>query len=796
MSLLAAWIVFPLVLVACSLGSGLIVEAVAGRRLPLELLLAVGLLGFVVLADVATAFGRGAEIVSWIVVASSLAALVLRRRSIARPFDRAVWSGAILGALVLAAPFVATGQATFGAYGTLGDTSIQMLGAEVLPRIGRTTAGLGDSTVTATLRGYFAGAGYPAGPQAALGIANRTAGGDIFGTYAAFVVALGACTGLAVGAMCRAAGLRPLVLGAAVFAAVQAPLATAYVWQGSIKEVATMAAVAASSAAVGWWLTQLRTGGAPLRAGTVPAVAGASVVSASSAGAAPWVLVIGVFAVGGALVAARSRAVTMRAAGRSAAWGIALFAVLSVPTFIVLRRLVEVASGVLTSGAELGNLYRPLPWWQALTAWPVADYRDTPVGTVETVTIAMAVAIGALAALGVGVAARRGSYALVAWIASSLVAWFVIARAGSPWSDAKVMAIAAPAIFGSACIGASAFRGRARALGVVVLLIPIGATLWSNAHTYRGFGVAPVERLDELRSIDAFVDGRGAVLVPGFEEFAKVALVHSDPEVLGDPWRARTVVAADGRPAGAFTKTTQVDTLDPAAVSAFPWVLVRRGPDTSWPSGYEIARATRHYLLFRRASATAPGTRLQPTPGPDGLASAGIRCTNLRPGRVALVRPPASAGVTTTWTPRPASWLLHPAPDSYLMDTRGVGHISGEIGVPRPGRYEVWVEGSFNRPIDVSVNGVATSGVRATRNASPAAEPAGVVTLRGRTARVRLARRGGPLAPGGSNSAAGSAQVLGRVWLQLAGTPRVETATRASCDEVASDWTRGPAAGP
>ena len=43
MSLLLAWIVFPLVLVALSLGCGLLVERAAGLTLPGALLLPLGL---------------------------------------------------------------------------------------------------------------------------------------------------------------------------------------------------------------------------------------------------------------------------------------------------------------------------------------------------------------------------------------------------------------------------------------------------------------------------------------------------------------------------------------------------------------------------------------------------------------------------------------------------------------------------------------------------------------------------------------------------------------------------------
>jgi hypothetical protein len=62
MTLAVAWIVFPLVLAAVTLGCGLALEAVAGTRLPFALLLPAGLAAAVVVMCLATLTDATAEL--------------------------------------------------------------------------------------------------------------------------------------------------------------------------------------------------------------------------------------------------------------------------------------------------------------------------------------------------------------------------------------------------------------------------------------------------------------------------------------------------------------------------------------------------------------------------------------------------------------------------------------------------------------------------------------------------------------------------------------------------------------
>ena len=122
-TLLAPWIGFPLVLLALSLGCGLVVERGAGMRLPGALVLPVGFAAVVVSSLIVTMHGATAELAAPAVVAMAVAGFVLARK---RPRPAVDWwaLAAACGVFaVYAAPVVLSGEATFPGYIKLDDDS-------------------------------------------------------------------------------------------------------------------------------------------------------------------------------------------------------------------------------------------------------------------------------------------------------------------------------------------------------------------------------------------------------------------------------------------------------------------------------------------------------------------------------------------------------------------------------------------------------------------------------------------------------------------------------------------------
>jgi hypothetical protein len=594
------WVLTLVVVASVSAAFGLVLERLAGADLPGELVVASGFCVFIVLADLSTLAGRHTGVVSAAILPLAAVAAVAGGRGWRRPFDRPVWIGAGIGVALLTLPFVVHGAATFGGYGVLGDTAVQMLGAEVLPRTGRAAIALEPSSVSATLDAYFVGAGYPAGPQTALGIIDRTFGFDVLRGYAPFITATVAVVGLAAGSLLDRSRYPSSVRGAVAFVAVAAPLQAAYVWQGSLKEATTAAAVVTAVAAGSWWWRQREAPGF-VRAGVLVAVPAAAALSASSVGALPWIGLLALILLAVLAVAVRHGDLGPRTLAMGAVSVAVIVIALATPTVLALRQLLEVAPAVLTAKVELGNLLRPLPAWQTVAPWPTEDFRLDLHGAAKAVGLAGAIAMLAAGALGVRGAVVRRSWGILAWLSAALGAWVAVSVSGSPWAEAKAMVLAASPVFAVACLAAAGAGRR------WLLLVPVGVVIVTVPVHAAGVAFGPVGRLEQLRKLDARIGGRGPTLVLEFDEFAKVALRRSSPTVIGDPWQARPVLGQGGQPLGrtaAYGGPIVPGQVARSTFGRYRWAVVPKAAGSTAIPGFRSVTATRDYVLLARTTGT------------------------------------------------------------------------------------------------------------------------------------------------------------------------------------------------
>jgi hypothetical protein len=189
MSLLIAWLVFPLVLSVLALGCGLLLERTARTVLPGALLLPVGLAVLIVAAQLATVADATAELATPLVVLLAVSGL-----AIARPWRdlRLDWWAVATGVavfVVFAAPVVLSGSATFAGYTRIDDTASWLAIVDRLMEHGRNLDGLPPSTYQAQLHAYL-GDGYPVGAFLPLGLARPLVGQDaawLFQPYMAYL---------------------------------------------------------------------------------------------------------------------------------------------------------------------------------------------------------------------------------------------------------------------------------------------------------------------------------------------------------------------------------------------------------------------------------------------------------------------------------------------------------------------------------------------------------------------------------------------------------------------------------
>ena len=249
MALFIAWLVVPLVLVALSLGCGLLVERAAGLTLPGALLLPLGLALVIVEADLVTMTSATAQLATPLAVALAVAGYGLADRRGRRVDGWALGCGVGVFA-VYAAPIVLSGQATFAGYITLDDTSSWFALTDRAMEHGRSVAGLAPSTYQQVLTDLLHTSGYPLGAFMPLGIGGKLTGQDIAWLFQPTIALLAVMLALSLYTLsARLVSSRPLRAVVAFLGAQPALLFAYSLWSG-IKELAAAALIALVCAAV------------------------------------------------------------------------------------------------------------------------------------------------------------------------------------------------------------------------------------------------------------------------------------------------------------------------------------------------------------------------------------------------------------------------------------------------------------------------------------------------------------------------------------------------------------------
>jgi len=777
MLLLQAWLVFPALLCLLSLGLGLLVERVGGTRLPGTLLIPTGFAAIIVIARAAMTWDATAELATPLVILAAVAGLVVGRARV-WPLRVDPWAaGAALATFALfAAPVVLGGSASFAGYTILGDTAVHFVLADRIASEGTSLAGLDPSSYRETLSAYFS-SGYPLGAHAALAAVRPLSFADVAWVFQPYLAFVAAALALSLAGLLNGIVESRWRRAAVAALAAQPALVYAFAMQGSVKELVTL------------WLVALFTALAAGRHVIPLAVAAAAGVAAIGVAVVAWlgpVLLVALWLV------ARTPPRDLRRTAAIALGFTALFALLCVPTLLDLGDYLDVTKTVVTAQEELGNLLGPLHLEQLFGVWLTGDYRLSPTSGpgidhlgVTHVLIGVVVASGLL---GVAWLARSRALGPLLFLAVSLVALVYVTRNGSPWADAKALAIASPAVLLMAALGPLALEAAGARIAALALaaVLAVGV-LASNALVYHDASLAPRERLAELDTVAERTAGRGPVLYTEFEEFAKHFLRDSDPVGASEAFTVSglTPLTRDGA-AAQFGYPVDLSALRLEDIQRFPVLVVRRGPlGTSAPPEYRREWSGRYYEVWSRR----PGahTVVQETLQGDGGAA---DCRLL--GQVAaqagagarLEATPAAAAaeMRTADEPLPAGWGRR-SDDPSLVQTVGAGVVRGDVEVPGPGRYELWLRGSFGRELEVRIDGRHAGSAR-----DELAQPANWLDMGSRelgagTHRIQLVRSGGNLAPGNGDGPrslgslvlrrrgqdAGQVSVPPREWHRLCG---------------------------
>ena len=441
MTLAVAWLAFPVVLGLICLGCGLLLEEVSRRRVPVLLLMPLGLAFVIVLVQFATLSDTTAELGAPAAIVAAAIGFGL-----SYPWGRVdPWAvlAPLLAYTAYAAPVVLSGDSTFTGYIKLDDTATWFALTDRVMEHGRSLEGLAPSSYEATLAFNLAD-GYPIGAFLPLGVARGLVGQDVawvFQPYLAFAAAmLAAALYVLAGTVLRAGPARML----AALIGAQPALLFGYVLWGGVKEIVAAALIALLAALVALSLSE--EDGPSNRDLVLIAVTSAALIAVLSALGGVWLL--GLLLPAAAIAFRRRGAIATLRSAALVALGIGA---LSVPLWIAGGFLPPTSSPV-TSDTARGNLVEPLSLLQMFGVWPEGDFRFEPDSM--AVTYLLIAAVSTAAAAGLVLAWRRRAIGLIVFVAGTAAAALTIVAFGSPWVDAKALATASPVAVFAALIGA------------------------------------------------------------------------------------------------------------------------------------------------------------------------------------------------------------------------------------------------------------------------------------------------------------------------------------------------------
>ena len=802
MDLLAAWLLYPLALGALCLGLGLLAGRLAGWRCPGVLLAPVGFVALAALARLLTQEDATAALALPAVVLLAVAGFVLERSWLRtlRP-DPWVALAAVGVFAVFGAPVILSGDPTFAGYLALADTSHQLGLADLLVNHGFDLGALPDGSERRGLSSYVA-SHYPVTGQAVLGVTRPLGVLDVAWLYQPLLSFMAAMTSLALAALVAPALRHRWQVGVCAFVAGQSALVLGFALQGSIKEITTLVAVSTATAILAAAIVARR----PARSLLLLGIAGAAALGALGPAAGLYLAVIALVA-----VVLWGRRFARERSGREIGWLLAagaLATVLALPVLTSLRTQLHVQGGTLSAKgdggagagrlAELGNLAGPLKIEQTLGIWLSGDYRYTTT-ELETPQLVALLIAGACALLAVGWAVRRRAWQPLLLVAVLVLPSIYLLGRGSPYADAKVLAILSPAILLLAVLGAVVlWNGRWRALSVVATGALGLAVLWSSALAYHDVSLTPHDRYAELLELNERLAGRGPVVLNEYDEFGKYFLrdvpgrnLPDYPHLFRDaPYTPNALYDPKRRPS---EKTPQdVDDLTLAYLQSVPYLIWRRSPTASRPpANFRLESTGEFYEVWRR-TATPQVLRHKPL-GPDILRSAaavgeadarawGARARRMG-GRIAYVPRARLSGFYITHHPRPLKWEGFGNFPEALVPA-APGRIDAPVQIPRTAGYNVWFEGSFARKLRLSTDGRPLGATREGLNNPGAYQLIGTRRLLRGPHGVQVVQGGGDLRPG-SGGYRSSLRHIGPIWFQP-----VDDVQRRVRTIAAGDWRR------
>jgi hypothetical protein len=717
MSLIAAWLLFPLVLGLLCFGLGLLAERITGAELPGAGLIPLGFAAALVVGQAVTTFDLTAELLSPVLVALAVAGFAMS------PPWRDGWRlsrwelAAAAGVYaIFAAPILLSGEATFAGYIKLDDTATWMAFTDWITGHGPSVHGLAPSSYEATLAINLNG-GYPWAGFTPLAAVRQLTGQDVAWVIQPFMASVAAMLALTINAL-----LEPLVANrrvralATLLAAQPALLYGYYLW-GGIKEIESTLLLALLALVA----TLMKPWKKVPRAALPLALGSAALIGVYGLGGAVWLVPLFAIAL---VIAGREAGLREGTLAIAAAAGLTL--VVGLPAVVrgaaaQINGEIYAPTGSGIPGSPLGTLIEPLNPLQVAGIWTAADFRVYPslIG-INYVLIAVTLA-GAL--YGLWCAWEDRKWSLPAWIAFGFAGGVIVVVVGSPWVDGKVYATLSPAIPAAAAAAGALLIEAGRRLSGTLLIVVLGAgILVSNLLAYTQVNLAPRDELTELSEIGDQIAGEGPTLMTDDQIYGvRHFLRDADPEGVNQ-LRRRQILLRDGTAADKLL-IGGVDAIALPSVLEYRTVVVRRSPVASRPpANYRLVRRGEYYDVWQRPEHPTGafgqvldhlslGGQVDPGGVPlcgQVLALAETAMAQGPGGRLVAAPAPPVGVIPLAQADAPAEWRN----GDYLIPGNDAGEVRSNFGANGRGDYEIWLGGSVRARVETRVDGNLVGDVR------------------------------------------------------------------------------------
>ena len=291
---------------------------------------------------------------------------------------------------------------------------------------------------------------------------------------------------------------------------------------------------------------------------------------------------------------------------------------------------------------------------------------------------------------------RRQAWALPIYVVGAVASAAALWIWSTPWIEGKAFATAAPAIPFAAVVAAGLLLARGRIVeGAVLGAVVAGAVLWSNVLQYHDVWLGPREQLAELSDIGERFAGEGPALQTEYQPYGVRHFLRKLDAEGASELRVRPVLLRDGRQLdkGGYAN---LDEFADADIRVYRTLVLRRSPTESRPaSDYRLAWGGDWYDVWQRPEAAASpvaehlplGDGLQPGAVPDCAEVERLAAVAGDGGQLAaVVRPPVLSANVARATGRAET-------------------LEASVDVPRPGRYGIWLGGSFRDGLEARVDG-------------------------------------------------------------------------------------------